>query len=111
MKKLILIPLVIIVITCGLVSCAPRKESDFCFIATAAYGTPDAVEINTLRQFRDEFLLQSIPGRVFVTVYYTVSPPVAGFISEHDALRMAVKEGFVDPLVTAVELTESWWSE
>jgi len=82
-----------------------------CFIATAAYGSPQAEEIDTLRQFRDEFLVHNYPGRAFVAAYYATSPPVAAFISEHEMLRVAVREGFVAPVVTVLELTESWWAE
>jgi hypothetical protein len=82
-----------------------------CFIATAAYGTPAAEEIDILRQFRDEFLLDNPPGRAFVDFYYQFSPPIADFISEHEALRTVVREGFVDPVVTVVEQTRSWWEE
>jgi hypothetical protein len=82
-----------------------------CFIATAAYGTPAAVEIDVLRQFRDEFLLQNPPGRAFVDFYYDVSPPVADFISEHEVLRTVVREGFVDPVVSVVKMTQDWWAK
>ena len=82
-----------------------------CFIATAAYGTPAADEINILRQFRDEFLVDNAAGRAFVDFYYEFSPPIADFISEHEALRTAVREGFVDPVVNAVEMTREWWAE
>ena len=82
-----------------------------CFIATAAYGSPAAEEIDILRQFRDEFLLHNPPGKAFVAVYYATSPPIAEFISRHEVLRTAVREGFVDHVVTLVELTESLWSE
>ena len=82
-----------------------------CFIATAAYGSPAAEEIDILRQFRDEFLLHNPPGKAFVAVYYATSPPIAEFISRHEVLRTAVREGFVEHVVTVVELTESWWAE
>jgi len=84
---------------------------DDCFIATAAYGSPAAQEINILRQFRDEFLLHNPPGKAFVAVYYATSPPIAEFISRHEVLRTAVREGFVEHVVTVVELAESWWAE
>ena len=82
-----------------------------CFIATAAYGTPAAEEIDILRQWRDEFLLHNPPGIAFVAIYYEFSPPIADFISEHDVLRTAVREGFVDPVVSVVALTQGWWGE
>jgi len=91
-----------------------KKDSDdlfSCFIATAAYGSPEAAEIDTLRRFRDEFLVYNYPGRAFVAAYYATSPPVAAFISEHEMLRVAVREGFVAPVVNVLELTESWWAE
>ncbi len=79
---------------------------DDCFIATAAYGTKSAAEIDILRDFRDEVLMQSAAGRELVDCYYACSPPVADFIARHDALRTVVREGFVDPIVRLVSLVE-----
>ena len=82
-----------------------------CFIATAAYGTSAAEEIDVLRRFRDDFLLHNAPGKAFVVCYYVFSPPVADFISEHQLLRTVVREGFVDPAVRVAELTRPCWAE
>ena len=82
-----------------------------CFIATAAYGTPAAEEINVLRRFRDDFLVHNAPGKAFVVCYYVLSPPVADFISEHELLRTMVREGFVEPAVKMAELTRGCWAE
>ncbi len=83
---------------------------DDCFIATAAYGTKSAAEIDVLRDFRDEVLMQSAAGRELVDCYYACSPPVADFIARHDALRTVVRGGFVDPIVHLVSLVEPLWS-
>ena len=70
-----------------------------CFIATAAYGSPMEPQVRYLRAFRDQYLLTNEPGRKFVELYYTVSPPVADFIREHASLREIVRTG-LEPLVT-----------
>ena len=54
-----------------------------------------------LRQFRDEYLLTNPPGRLFVSVYYRSSPPLANFIDDHPALKPLVRAG----LSPAVALT------
>jgi len=64
-----------------------EKTTGICFIATAAYGTPMAEEIEILREFRDEYLLTNPMGRVFVGFYNRVSPPIAEFISKHPSLK------------------------
>jgi hypothetical protein len=73
----------------------PPAPAGYCFIATAAYGTPLAGEIQILRQFRDEYLLTNPPGRAFVDFYYKVSPPIAEFITEHPSLKPIVRAGLV----------------
>jgi hypothetical protein len=64
-----------------------------CFIATAAYGTPMAEEIQVLRDFRDECLVTNPVGKTLVGLYYTVSPPIAEFITEHPTLKPIVRAG------------------
>ena len=70
----------------------PYTIEDFrCFIATAAYGTPMIDQIQVLRDFRDQYLMKTPPGRWFVSTYYRYSPPLARFISHHDSLRAVVR--------------------
>jgi hypothetical protein len=71
----------------------------WCFIATAAYGTPMAEEVQILREFRDKYLLTNPPGRAFVDFYYRVSPPIAEFITEHPNLKPIVRVGLVPAVV------------
>ena len=66
-----------------------------CFIATAAYGTPLAEDIEILREFRDEYLLTNPLGQALVDFYYRVSPPMAEFITEHPSLKPIVRAGLV----------------
>jgi hypothetical protein len=68
---------------------------EVCFIATAAYGTPMAEEIQILREFRDEYLLTNPLGQALVDIYYGVSPPVAEFITEHPSLKPIVRAGLL----------------
>ncbi len=69
-----------------------------CFIATAAYGTPTATEIDALRVFRDDVLLNSPAGKKAVETYYRLSPPVANLIRQSNTARAIVRQG-LQPLV------------
>jgi hypothetical protein len=81
----------------------------FCFIATAAYGTPSAQQIDVLREFRDVVLLESVVGSQSVALYYRLSPPVADFIARSDLSRTLVRGLLVDPIIWAVEATDDIW--
>jgi poly(3-hydroxybutyrate) depolymerase len=80
-----------------------------CFIATAAYGTPTAKQLDVLRAFRDDVLLRSSVGSRLVNLYYRVSPPIANFISQHNVVRTLVRELLVDPIVRVLEATRAIW--
>jgi len=80
-----------------------------CFIATAAYGTPTAKQLDVLRTFRDDVLLKSTVGSRLVDLYYKISPPIANFISEHNVVRTLVRELLVDPIVRVLEATGNIW--
>ena len=45
-----------------------------CYIATAVYGSYDCPEVWVLRRFRDNELSTTMLGRLFITLYYAVSP-------------------------------------
>jgi hypothetical protein len=62
-----------------------------CFIATAAYNSPHHPHVQCLREFRDKFLLNNKLGRMFITVYYKLSPQVARFLSRNKASRFMVR--------------------
>ena len=87
----------------------PPPSGGGCFIATAAYGTPTAKQIDVLREFRDVVLLQNTVGSQFVALYYQFSPPIADFIAGNSFLRTLVRELLVDPIVWVVETTGDIW--
>jgi hypothetical protein len=91
------------------VKSAPPAPSGGCFIATAAYGTSTAEQLDVLREFRDVVLLNSSVGSRLVRLYYRVSPPIAEFISEHGVVRTLVRELLIDPVVWLVEATGGTW--
>lgn len=79
----------------------PKEEA--CFIATAACGTHLAREINILRGFRDNVLRKNPAGRLFVSLYYRLSPPVARLITKHKTLRTLTRRCLVHPAVGAAQ--------
>ena len=82
-----------------------------CFIATAAYGSPLAKQLDTLRAFRDEYLLTNPVGSRFVSLYYEYSPPVARFIDEHPILKPIVRTELLPPLALAIIATKTTLAE
>ncbi|MDH3602800.1 MAG: hypothetical protein OEU26_24580, partial [Candidatus Tectomicrobia bacterium] len=78
--------------------------SSGCFIATATYGSPLHTRVQTLRDFRDAYLLTHTAGRWAVAQYYRLSPPLANTIRHRPWLRAVVRVGLT-PVVWAVSLT------
>jgi hypothetical protein len=74
------------------------STASYCFIATAAYGTPMEGDVMALREFRDRYLLSNNMGRGFVDNYYRYSPPIANLISKQPVLR-GITRFLLRPLV------------
>jgi len=75
---------------------APRGSDDIfvggkCFIATAAFDSPMAGQVEILLQFRDKCLLTNDFGRKFVAWYYRNSPVAANYIKDKPMAKMAVR--------------------
>ncbi len=66
-------------------------EVDACFVATAAYGSLLAADVQSLRHLRDAVLRKSVLGELAVQTYYTFSPALAGVISESELLRATAR--------------------
>lgn len=74
-------------------------SSTGCFVATACFGSYDAPEVRTLREFRDLHLSKSALGRIFVDLYYRVGPRAARFLDRHIWLKKPVRALFLQPVV------------
>lgn len=54
---------------------APQtQQSGGCYVATCVYGSYDCPQVWTLRRYRDDTLGATWYGRLFIRVYYAVSP-------------------------------------
>ena len=80
-----------------------------CFIATAAYGSILEPQVALLRQFRDSYLLTNGPGRKFVDIYYTYSPPVADFIRQSEWIKFVVRIALLPLVGIAYLLVNGLW--
>jgi hypothetical protein len=81
-------------------------EVDACFVATAAYGSLMANDVQMLREFRDSTLRQTVLGELLVEAYYTFGPAAAGVIAESEELRGLARdllEPVIDWLITSRE--------
>jgi hypothetical protein len=74
---------------------------DACFVATAAYGTVMANDVEVLRSFRDSVLRRSVLGELFVESYYTFGPAVAGVVGQSELLRASARDALA-PVVSRV---------
>ncbi len=73
-----------------------------CAIATAAFGTPMAEEINTLRKFRDEKMVPNPIGKQLVYLYYDLSPPLADVIAQSNNMKAFVRLS-LKPVIRALK--------
>ena len=78
-----------------------------CLIATAAYGSEMAPQVQFLREIRDNTVLQTQSGTSFMTAfntfYYTFSPTIADYERENPVFKEAVKVGLT-PLLTSLTI-------
>ena len=61
---------------------APKKSG--CYVATMVYGDYDSHQVMVLRRYRDEVLEKGKLGRLFIRVYYRLSP---GFVERFGRFR------------------------
>src|SRR5690606_1352824 len=84
----------------------PLTDEDACFIATAAFGSKHAADVEILRAFRDRHLLTNAPGRWLVERYYAMSPPAARWLERHAAWKPAVRIALKPVVIVALVALE-----
>ena len=81
-----------------------------CLIATAAFGSDLAPQVQVLRGFRDGFVMKTFAGRNFMNVfnafYYSWSPYVARAEHENEVLRSMIRAS-IYPLLSILEFSRS----
>jgi hypothetical protein len=85
-----------------------------CLIATATYGSELAPQVQQLRELRDNQLLQTESGTVFMgtfnDIYYSFSPIIADYERENPYFKEAVKLA-ITPMISSLSLMENANSE
>lgn len=68
-----------------------NSSSSACFVATAAFGSPLASELDRLRYWRDHYLKKSTTGNLFVSFYYKAGPYAASIVKHSPLLKRLVR--------------------
>lgn len=76
-----------------------KKEKSGCFIATAITGSELSNEVILLKDFRDTFLKNYNLGRLFIKLYYYISPPIARFININNNLQIILRNILIKPII------------
>ncbi|WP_423819204.1 CFI-box-CTERM domain-containing protein [Salinimicrobium sp. TIG7-5_MAKvit] len=68
-----------------------QKQDSRCFIATACYGNPYHEKVEAFRQYRDSHLKKSPLGRIFIRIYYSISPIMVKHLSKRTRRIIRIK--------------------
>ena len=86
---------------------AEQQKGGGCLIATAAFGSELAPQVQFLREIRDNTVLQTESGTSFMTgfnqFYYSFSPVVADYERENPAFKETVKIA-ITPMLTSLAI-------
>ena len=75
-----------------------KRNGGGCLIATAAYGSEMAPQVQLLREIRDNQLMNTESGKSFMNtfndIYYSFSPTIADMERESPMFKEVVKDWF-----------------
>jgi hypothetical protein len=87
----------------------PVQPKSGCLIATAAFGSELAPQVQFLREYRDNTIMTTVAGSSFLnafnTVYYSFSPTVADAERTHPILQETVRAG-ISPLLGILQMAK-----
>lgn len=69
-----------------------KQGSGGCYIATCVYGSYDCPQVWTLRRFRDFRLSKFFWGRMFIRIYYKISPKAVKLFGNKNWFRIFWKK-------------------
>ena len=85
----------------------PEPSGGGCLIATAAYGTEMAPQIQQLREIRDNTVLTTASGSAFMsgfnTIYYSFAPTIADMERENPMFQESVRL-FITPMISSLSI-------
>ena len=92
----------------------PIPDGGGCLIATAAYGSEMAPQVQLLREIRDNQLMNTESGTAFMITfneaYYSFSPYIADMERENPYFKEAIKLA-ITPMISSLSLMENANSE
>jgi len=85
----------------------PEAKGGGCLIATAAYGTEMAPQVQFLREIRDNTVMSTASGSAFMTgfnqLYYSFSPTIADMERENPMFQEVVR-AFITPMISTLSI-------
>ena len=85
----------------------PESKGGGCLIATAAFGTELAPQVQFLREIRDNTVMSTVSGTAFMSgfnqLYYSFSPTIADMERENPIFQEAVK-AFITPMISTLSI-------
>lgn len=74
-----------------------NKKSS-CYIATVVYGNPFSPEVIAFKKFRDNVLMNSFLGNLFLNLYYFFSPPISRYLYDKKTFNKLIKRLILNPI-------------
>lgn len=76
-----------------------KKSS--CYIATMAYGDYEHPQVIVLRKFRDSVLKKYFIGKLFVNLYYFISPKIVLVLKNNNTINRIIRK-ILDKLIVYI---------